>query len=103
MRSTLVTVFLPDAVEVEEGRSEKPLLYYQQNFEASFLLETGLYYRKEAARIVTELSCSDYLRHVVGQLQTAKRAGARFLHQTSVTKVRLSSVKEQCLIIENAL
>lgn len=75
-------------VEVEEGKVTESLRYYQECFETPFLQETGHYYRLEAARKIAELSCSDYIKNVVGQLQAARRAGTRFLHQTSVTKVR---------------
>jgi cullin 2 len=73
---------------VEELRTSEPLRYYQDCFESPFLIETGDYYRQEAAHMVAELSCSEYIKRVVEKLQTARRAGSKFLHQTSVTKVR---------------
>ena len=36
---------------------------------------------------VSELEVSNYMQEVVGTLQTARRRGQRFLHQTSITKV----------------
>ena len=89
----------PFAVEVEEGRVEEPLRYYQDCFECPFLVETGQYYRLEAARMVAELSCSEYIKQVVIQLKTAKRAGNRFLHQTSVTKVCVCACVCMCVCV----
>ena len=74
-------------VEVEESKADENLRYYQDSFESPFLAETGHYYRLAASGMVTELTCSEYIRQVVGQLQTARRAGMRFLHPTSLTKV----------------
>ena len=73
---------------MDEGRTDEGLRYYQDSFESPFLCETGEYYSQAAAGMVTELSCSEYIRQVVGQLQTARRAGTRFLHPTSLTKVQ---------------
>ena len=77
-------------VEVEENKADESLRYYQESFESPFLAETGHYYRLAASGMVTELSCSDYIRQVVSQLQTARRAGMRFLHPTSLTKVSVA-------------
>ena len=75
------------SVEVDEWLAEESLRYYQDCFESAFLAETGHHYRQEAARMVAELSCSQYIQQVVAQLQTVRRVGRRFLHQTSITKV----------------
>ena len=74
-------------VEVEEYNKGASLEYYQVVFEAPFLLETGEYYRQQASKLVAEKSCSEYMHCVVSMLQTARRRGVAFLHQTSVTKV----------------
>ena len=65
------------------------LEYYQGIFEAPFLHETGEYYRQQASKLVAESSCSEYMQRVVSMLQTARRRGVTFLHQTSVTKVTI--------------
>lgn len=45
--------------------------------------------------MVAELTCSDYIKQVVGRLQAAKTSGSRFLHQTSVTKVWITLFNSQ--------
>ncbi len=72
---------------MEEAKSDGSLRYYQEVFEAPFLIDTSHYYQQQASRLTAELSCSDYMKHVVGALQAARGGGARFLHQTSITKV----------------
>lgn len=74
-------------VEVEEYNKSLTLEYYQEVFEGPFLHETGQYYRQQASKLVAESSCSEYMHCVVSMLQTARRRGTSFLHQTSVTKV----------------
>ena len=63
------------------------LEYYQATFEGPFLQETGEYYRQQASNLVAEKTCSEYMHCIVSMLQTARRRGVAFLHQTSVTKV----------------
>ncbi len=77
----------PNIVEVEEYQ-ESSLLYYQETFESPFLEETGQFYRQEASKLTSELSCSEYIQQVVAKLREAKSRGEKFLHLTSVTKVR---------------
>ena len=73
---------------MEEKSGQSNLLYYKEVFETPFLAETGQYYRGEASGMVVSLTCSQYMKNVVARLQGAQRTGSRFLHQTSVTKVR---------------
>lgn len=84
-------------IEVDEWLAEESLRYYQDCFESAFLAETGHHYRQEAARMVAELSCSQYIQQVVAQLQTVRRVGRRFLHQTSITKFVREC--ESCLVV----
>ena len=79
----------PIPVEVEEYNKSLTLEYYQEVFEGPFLHETGQYYRQQASKLVAESSCSEYMHCVVNMLQTARRRGTSFLHQTSVTKVSI--------------
>ena len=97
----LITIFfspflpflLLPSVEVEEYNKSLTLEYYQEVFEGPFLRETGQYYRQQASKLVAESSCSEYMHCIVNMLQTARRRGTSFLHQTSVTKVS----KVQCI------
>ena len=79
-------------VEVEDYSKDSSLQLYQDLFEGPFLVETGGHYRKESAKLVAELTCSEYLHQVVAKLQVAKRQGDVFLHQSSITKVSCCAV-----------
>lgn len=83
---SIVQDVIHSLIEVEEYNKGNELEYYQKVFEESFLRDTGNFYRQEAARLVADLSPSEYMQKAVVLLQNAKQRGEKFLHQSSMIK-----------------
>lgn len=74
-------------VSVEEFKKKLPLKLYEELFETAFLKQTGNYYREEAARLLTENPCSEYMEKVTMRLDEENMRSRKFLHSSSYAKV----------------
>ncbi|XP_077979355.1 cullin-2-like [Glandiceps talaboti] len=92
-------------VNVEEYKKKLKLKLYQDLFEVKFLQETGDYYRSEAAKLLDENDCSQYMEKVLHRLSEENLRSRKFLHPSSYNKVtqecQQKMVAEHLLFLHN--
>ncbi|XP_063964684.1 cullin-2-like [Lytechinus pictus] len=74
-------------VEVEQYKKKQQLKLYQDLFEIKCLEQTGAFYRKEAARLLQDHDCSQYMAKVLQRLQEEQLRSRKFLHPSSYDRV----------------
>ncbi|XP_071958139.1 cullin-2-like [Antedon mediterranea] len=74
-------------VEVEKYKKKQQLKLYQEIFEEKFLEETGQYYKQEAAKLLQEYNCSQYMEKVLARLGEETIRSRKFLHPSSYPTV----------------
>ncbi|XP_070565487.1 cullin-2-like [Ptychodera flava] len=92
-------------VNVEEYKKKMKLKLYQDLFEVPFLQETGDYYRAEAAKLLDENDCSQYMEKVLHRLSEENLRSRKFLHPSSYNRVtnecQQKMVAEHLLFLHN--
>lgn len=75
-------------VLVQEYRKKSKLKMYVEIFETPMLVDTGEYYRVEAAKLLQQCTVSQYMEEVIKRLDEESARAQRFLHPSSLPKVR---------------
>ncbi|GAB0088443.1 Cullin [Sergentomyia squamirostris] len=75
-------------VQVQDYRKKGNLKLYQELFEKPMLITSGEYYRSEAVKILQKCSVSKYMEEVIRKLEDEKRRAEKFLHHSSIPKLR---------------
>lgn len=75
-------------VQVQEYKKKGGLQLYQVLFEQAFLEASGEHYQREAGRLLQECDVSAYMERVILKLEEESQRARRFLHYTSLLKVR---------------
>lgn len=83
-------------VQVQDYRKKGNLKLYQELFETPMLEASGEYYRGLAAKLLQQCSVSQYMQEVIKTLEEENRRALKFLHHSSVAKLRKQC--EECMI-----
>lgn len=75
-------------VHVQKYKIKSGLQLYQTLFEDAFLNASGEFYQREASRLLQECNVSQYMERVIAKLDEESQRARRFLHMSSVLKVR---------------
>lgn len=75
-------------VRVEEYRMKGQLNFYQEIFEGPFLVQSGEFYAREASELLQQSDVTRYMERVTWRLSQEELRAQKFLHNTSVPKVR---------------
>lgn len=75
-------------VRVEEYKMKEQLHLYQEIFEAPFLEASGEFYMAEAASLLQQSDVTRYMEKVTMILNQEEQRAHKFLHKSSVSKVR---------------
>lgn len=75
-------------VQVQDYRKKSNLKMYQDLFEIPMLEASGEYYKAEAARLLQKCSVSQYMEEVIKKLDEESRRAQKFLHPSSLSKLR---------------
>lgn len=86
-------------LQVQEYKKKGSLQLYQQLFEQAFLDASGEHYQREASRLLQECDVSMYMERVIMKLEEESQRARRFLHFTSLLKVRQKC--EQHMVAEH--
>uniref|UniRef100_A0A1I7TM21 Cullin-2 n=1 Tax=Caenorhabditis tropicalis TaxID=1561998 RepID=A0A1I7TM21_9PELO len=79
-----------EVVQAEGGRykvRESITAFYQESFEKPLLADTEMYYSALAQKMLSELSCSEYMEQVILLLEQEEVRAKKYLHESSVEKV----------------
>ncbi|CAB07302.3 Cullin-2 [Caenorhabditis elegans] len=79
-----------DVVPAEGARykaRESTTAFYQESFEKPLLTDTEQYYSALAQKMLTDLSCSEYMEQVIVLLEQEEMRAKKYLHESSVEKV----------------
>lgn len=66
---------------------ESTTAFYQESFEKPLLADTELFYSALAQKMLSELSCSEYMEQVIHLLEQEEVRAKKYLHDSSVEKV----------------
>nr|CAD7453320.1 unnamed protein product [Timema tahoe] len=80
-------------VSVEEYKKKNNLKLYQKIFEEPYLESSGEFYKREASRLLQECNISQYLECVTQRLEEERLRSNKFLHHSSMCKVKARCVK----------
>ena len=75
-------------VQVQDYKKKGNLKLYQELFETPMLEASGDYYKSEAAKLLQRCSVSQYMEEVLKILDDENRRAHKFLHISSVQKLR---------------
>lgn len=75
-------------VQVQDYRKKGNLKLYQELFETHLLQASGEYYRNEALKLLQRCTVSEYMEEVIKLLDEEQKRAAKFLHDSSLTKLR---------------
>lgn len=75
-------------VQVQNYKKKGNLKLYQELFETPMLEASGEYYRSEAAKLLQKCSVSEYMEEVIKILDDENRRAQKFLHFSSISKLR---------------
>lgn len=73
---------------VEEYKKKEALQLYQKKFEAPLLRDSGEFYKQEANRLLEQCTVSSYMEEVIKKLDEENRRALKYLHSSSITKIR---------------
>ncbi|KAL0279377.1 UNVERIFIED_CONTAM: hypothetical protein PYX00_000956 [Menopon gallinae] len=74
--------------QINSSRVRGANKYYQEVFEIPFLIATGEFYKREAAKLLQECTISEYLEKVQQKLNEEAVRVRKFVHVTSYAKVK---------------
>ncbi|KAL7296446.1 cullin-2 [Trichogramma pretiosum] len=75
-------------VRVEEYKTKGQLDFYQEIFETQFLNQSGDFYSREASELLQQSNVTRYMERVTWRLSQEELRAHKFLHVTSVSKVK---------------
>ncbi|KAK0166523.1 hypothetical protein PV328_004935 [Microctonus aethiopoides] len=75
-------------VRVEAYKMKGELVMYQETFEKPFLESSGEFYSREASELLQQSNVTRYMERVTWRLGQEELRARKFLHHTSVAKVR---------------
>lgn len=75
-------------VQVQDYRKKNHLKMYQELFETPLLESSGDFYRAEAVKLLELCSVSQYMEAVIKKLDEENRRAQKYLHFSSVSKLR---------------
>lgn len=75
-------------VQVQDYKKKGNLKLYQELFETPMLSASGEYYRSEASVLLQKCTVSQYMEEVIKKLEDENRRAQKFLHISSITKLR---------------
>lgn len=75
-------------VQVQDYKKKGNLKLYQELFETPLLLASGEYYQSEASILLQKCTVSQYMEEVIKKLEDENRRAQKFLHISSITKLR---------------
>lgn len=75
-------------VQVQDYKKKGNLKLYQELFETPMLSASGEYYRSEASILLQKCTVSQYMEEVIKKLEDENRRAQKFLHISSITKLR---------------
>lgn len=73
---------------VEEYKKKDALQLYQAIFEVPLLKDSGEFYKHEANRLLQQCTVSSYMEEVIKKLEEENRRALKYLHSSSVVKIR---------------
>nr|CAD7401976.1 unnamed protein product [Timema cristinae] len=98
LKEKLVFLLLQGIHEYRLSDSNNNLTYvlkglYQKIFEEPYLESSGEFYKREASRLLQECNISQYLECVTQRLEEERLRSNKFLHHSSMCKVKARCVK----------
>ncbi|XP_012278270.1 cullin-2 [Orussus abietinus] len=87
--SDVISGVVESFVHVEEYKMNRQLHLYQEIFEAPFLEASGDFYSREASELLQQSDVTRYMERVTCWLTQEELRAYKFLHASSVPKVRL--------------
>lgn len=73
---------------VQEHKKKDALNLYQQIFEIPLLEESGEFHKNEATKLLQQCTVSSYMEEVIKKLEEENRRALKYLHSSSVGKIR---------------
>ena len=92
---------LKNVVDVFVEVGMKELEYYQHNFEAAIVEDTGKYYSRKASSWIMEDSCPDYMVKAEECLKSERERVSHYLHSSSEQKLVGRVQRELLLVYES--
>ncbi|XP_058810413.1 cullin-2-like [Phymastichus coffea] len=86
--SDVICGVIESFVRVEEYKMKGQLKLYQDIFEGPFLKQSGEFYAREASELLQQSNVTRYMERVTWRLSQEELRAHKFLHITSVPKVR---------------
>ncbi|KAJ8679584.1 hypothetical protein QAD02_015371 [Eretmocerus hayati] len=86
--SDVICGVIESLVRVEEYKVKGQLNLYQEIFESPFLKQSGEFYSREASELLQQSDVTRYMERVTWRLSQEELRAHKFLHITSVPKVR---------------
>ncbi|OXU21148.1 hypothetical protein TSAR_003099 [Trichomalopsis sarcophagae] len=86
--SDVICGVIESFVRVEEYKMKGQLNLYQEIFEGPFLKQSGEFYLREASELLQQSDVTRYMERVTWRLSQEELRAHKFLHITSVPKVR---------------
>ncbi|XP_014214129.1 cullin-2 [Copidosoma floridanum] len=88
IQANIIRGVIQSFVRVEEYKLKDQLNLYQEIFEGPFLKRSGDFYSREASELLQQSDVTHYMEKVTWRLAQEELRAHRFLHITSVPKVR---------------